>query len=193
MSKLIDLINPPDAFNEGYQSGLSDAGENKPKYIKQSVYTRYAFTLVNREEFLKSYQDGYNTGYTDGLRKKNQIFAIESNNENNSNHSNNLNSGNMGTRDVSLDYQIELLEKMKSYLNGFQERLGAVGQTYKNQADEFYEMKGLDDIYEHFYPNYVEVTLQKIQDLINQINEQDINYIENQISNLEETMERIKR
>jgi hypothetical protein len=185
MKRIIDLVNPSDAFNEGYQAGLSDAIASKPKFIKHSVYARYAFTLINREEFLKSFQDGYNTGYTDGLRKKNQIFAIEDHANVGSILNNNLKTSNM-SKQTSYAYQIELMEALKSYLDKFQDRLGAVAQNYENRVNDLYESGGMmHETYEDFHTNYLEVTKSKIQDLIDQINDEDIPFVERQIDHLD--------
>jgi len=180
-----NYLNPPDAFNEGYQVGLLDAEAGKPKFIKHSVYARYAFTLINREEFLKSFQDGYNTGYTDGLRKKNQIFANENNTVDNLTLNKNLKTTNM-SKQTSFAYQIELMEALKSYLDKFQDRLGAVAQNYENRVNDLYESGGMmHETYEDFYTNYLEVTKSKIQDLIDQINDEDIPFVERQIDYFE--------
>ena len=92
----------------------------------------------------------------------------------------------MSGRKTSFDYQIELAEELKKYLHGFQDRLSYVGQKYREYSDNLYEAGMLDEPHRNFSENYMEVTVQKIDSLVAQINECDIPFVERYIAGLEE-------
>ena len=70
-----EFINPGDAYDKGYAYGLADGKGGKRKNAPWQEEIKYATALFNREHFWKSFHEGYNTGYTDGLRVKNQVFT----------------------------------------------------------------------------------------------------------------------
>ena len=74
-----------------------------------------------------------------------------------------LNSNNMANRQTSFSHQIELLESLKSYLHGFQERLAIVAEKYEKQVNDLYDAGGMmDETFNDFHDNYVEITKGKI-------------------------------
>ncbi|MDR3286367.1 MAG: hypothetical protein LBT27_02870 [Prevotellaceae bacterium] len=88
-------------------------------------------------------------------------------------------------RQTSFQHQLELADNLKKYLHGFQERLGAAAQHYKNECNQIGEAGMMDEVFEDFTQNYMEATIQKIADLIEQINECDIPFVEKYIEYLE--------
>lgn len=176
-----EFINPSDSFDKGYGFGLKDGQEGKKRNAPWTEEIKYATSLFNREHFWKSFHEGYNTGYLDGQRMRNKVF-----NEQSTNNNNKQNSNNMSNRQTSFSHQIELLESLKSYLHGFQERLAIVAEKYEKQVTDLYDAGGMmDETFNDFHNNYVEVTKGKIQDLINQINDLDIPFVEKEINYLE--------
>lgn len=177
-----EFINPGDAFDRGYKCGLKDGQEGNKRNAPWTEEIKYATALFNREYFWKSFHDGYNTGYLDGQRMRNKVFNEQKEN----NTPNKLNSKNMANRQTSFSHQIELLESLKSYLHGFQERLAIVAEKYEKQVNDLYDAGGMmDETFNDFHDNYVEVTKGKIQNLINQINDLDIPFVEKEIDYLE--------
>ncbi len=175
-------------YNRGFKKGREDALQDNDKWnlkagfemgfsLKHAIHGKYA---------LDTFTKGYNAGYESGLKEKHTINkTVDYTETNKFNTNNNLKHKTMA-RQTSFAHQLELMEALKSYLNGFQERLGAVAQNYESRVSELYDAGGMmDETYEDFYNNYLEVTKSKIQNLINQINEEDIPFVEKQIDYLE--------
>lgn len=89
-------------------------------------------------------------------------------------------------RQTSYSYQIELAERLKSYLHGLQERLGDVAQNYKNKCNDLSYACMMEETLQDFEMNYMHETISKIADIITQVNENDIPFIERYIANLEQ-------
>jgi hypothetical protein len=89
-------------------------------------------------------------------------------------------------RQTSFSHQIELAENLKNYLHGFQERLGDVAQNYKNKCNDLFEAGMMDETFKDFEQNYMQETIQKIANVVTQINERDIPFIEKYIDYLEQ-------
>lgn len=178
---IIDYINPGDAYGKGYEAGFNDGELNKRRNAPWKEEMKYLTAIWNRKHFWKSFHDGYNQGYLDGQRKRKGLFD-----ENTTEIKQNINNSNMASRQTSFSYQIELLESLKSYLHGFQERLAIVAEKYEKQVNELYDAGGMmDETFNDFHDNYLEVTKVKIQSLINQINDADIPFVEREIDYLE--------
>ena len=93
-------------------------------------------------------------------------------------------------RQTSFSHQIELAEDLKKYLHGFQERLGDVAQNYKNKCNDLFEAGMMDETFKDFEQNYMQETIQKIANVVEQINERDIPFIEKYIDYLEQNPSR---
>jgi type I site-specific restriction endonuclease len=89
-------------------------------------------------------------------------------------------------RQTSFSHQIELAEELRKYLHGFQERLGDVAQNYKNKCNDLFEAGMMDETFEDFEQNYMQETISKVANVVEQINERDIPFIEKYIADLEE-------
>ena len=181
---LSDIINSND-YRRGYKAGVQDALDGKDKNFSGMGWSlKFA---IHGSKALDTYAQGYNTGNLDGLRKKNQIFATENSGQNSINQ-NNINQNNTSkmSNQTSFNYQVEIAEGLKSYLHGFQERLAAVAGQYERKVNELHDSGGMmDESYETFVSNYLEPTKQRIQDLIDQINDSDIPFVERYIDYLE--------
>lgn len=178
---ILEYINPGDAYDKGYKCGIEDGKKNNKRNAPWREEIKYLTAVINREHFWKSFHEGYNVGYLDGQRIRNNVFNEQDNQTNNNNNSNAKNM----SRQTSFSHQIELLEDLKSYLHGFQERLAIVAEKYERQVNELYEGGMMDETFNDFHDNYVEETKAKIQALINQINDSDIPFVEKEIDFLE--------
>ena len=85
---------------------------------------------------------------------------------------------------TAFGYQIELAEGIKSYLHGLQERLGVVGQDYMRKCDSLADAGMMQEEWLKFTQDYAQVTYRKIADVVEQINECDIPFIEKYIAYL---------
>jgi deoxyadenosine/deoxycytidine kinase len=91
-------------------------------------------------------------------------------------------------RNTSLEHQLQLAESLKSYLHGFQERLGEVAQNYKSKCNQLYDAGMIDEVHKDFEQNYMQATIRKTAVVVEQINEADIPFVEKFIADLEETL-----
>ena len=96
-------------------------------------------------------------------------------------------------RQTSFEHQIELAESLKSYLHGFQERLGEVAKNYKNKSNELYEAGMMDEMHHDFEQNYMHETIISIAKVVDRINDCDIPFVEKYIDELENLMESHRR
>jgi hypothetical protein len=143
-------------FDAGYDDGYNDAIKGYDNPVKYMTGN--------------SYNDGYYTGYIKACRINTSNTTI--------NHT-------IMARNTSFEHQLELAESLKSYLHGFQERLGDVAQNYKNKCNQLYEAGMMDEFHKDFEQNYMQATIQKIAAVVEQINEADIPFIEKFIDYLE--------
>ena len=102
------------------------------------------------------------------------------------NHNNIIINNTIMARQTSFSHQIELAEDLKKYLHGFQERLGSVAQNYKDKCNNLYEAGMMEETFKDFEQNYMHETIQKIANVVVQINERDIPFIEKFIDYLEQ-------
>jgi len=89
------------------------------------------------------------------------------------------------SKQTSFDYQIQLLVELKNYLNNLQDRLNHVSMQYWSKSNDISQAGMFEETYSKFVQEYVYDTNQKLKDIVNQINERDIPFIEKQISFLE--------
>ena len=179
---MADILNSND-YKRGFDDGKAAAMAGKDKnFIRSGLSLKFA---IHGSPAIDSYNKGYHDGYETAMKAKlasevSQKQPIKTEIIN----SNNKNSTSMA-RQTSFSYQIELAEGLKSYLHGFQDRLGAAAQNYQSKGNELHDANMMDETFEDFAQNYIEVTVQKIQELINQINECDIPFVEKYIDYLE--------
>ena len=180
---MADILNSND-YKRGFADGKNDAKlKNDKNYIRSGMSLKFA---IHGSHAIDTYNKGYNDGYETAMKAKlaSEVSQTQPIKTEIINSNNNINSVSM-SRQTSFSYQIELAEGLKSYLHGFQDRLGAVAQNYKAKGNELHDANMMDETFEDFAQNYIEVTVQKIQELINQINECDIPFVEKYIDYLE--------
>lgn len=85
----------------------------------------------------------------------------------------------------SIRGQIEMAEELKRYLHGFQERLGAVAESYKKKCDDLYDAGMLREKIETFISDNLAETTSKLSEVVESINDKDIPYLEKYIEQLE--------
>jgi len=88
-------------------------------------------------------------------------------------------------KQTSYAHQIQLLIDLKSYLNNLQDRLNHVSMQYWSKSNDISQAGMFEETYSKFVQEYVYDTNQKIKDVVRQINERDIPFIEQQIAYLE--------
>jgi len=178
-----NILNSND-YKRGFEDGKTAAMAGKDKsYIRSGMSLKFA---IHGSHAIDTYNKGYNDGYETAMKAKlaSEVSQTQPIRTEIINNNNNLNSTSMA-RQTSFSYQIELAEGLKSYLHGFQDRLGAVAQNYQAKGNELHDAQMMDETFEDFAQNYIASTVQKIQELINQINECDIPFVEKYIDYLE--------
>ncbi len=167
---LWEFINPGDSYEKGYECGFEDGKTpNKKRNAPWTEEIKYATAIWNREAFWKSFHDGYNKGFTDGLRERNNLYKDNENNINN-----NLNKNSMPPRNSSIDYQIELLEELKKSLESFSSNLDAVVERYGKKLENLQNNGLLTELYEHYHSTCYEPTKTRVNGLKQNIIENDL-------------------
>ena len=87
-------------------------------------------------------------------------------------------------KQTSFEYQNELAEDLKKYLNNLHERLFLVTADYNNKVNDIHQAGMMEEYYTQFVQEYVHDTNQKIREVVNQIHERDIPFIEKYIAYL---------
>ena len=183
-----DIINSDDylrGFNEGKDDAL--AGNNKHNWKVRFKASLSVKSAIHGSNAIRTYYQGYNAGYDTTMKSKiasevSQTQPIRTEIINNSN--NHIINSNMPQNQITrIQFQLELAEDLKSYLHGFQERLGVIADKYKNKYENLGNVM-IPDFHEEFTENY-ENSIKIISDLVNQINENDIPHVERYIDWLE--------
>ncbi|KOR31027.1 hypothetical protein TI04_02940 [Achromatium sp. WMS2] len=91
----------------------------------------------------------------------------------------------------TLAHQIELLNSLKQYLRGFQERLQGVANNYQTKVGELHGAGMMDEVYRSIEQELVG-TQSFIATLIERIEHSDIARIERNIRSLEEAIARLQ-
>ena len=102
------------------------------------------------------------------------------------NHNKTIINNTIMARQTSFSHQIELAEELKRYLHGFQERLGVAAQNYQSKCNNLYEAGMMDEKHQDL-EGYMHATINGIKNVVQQINEADIPFIERYIKYLEES------
>ena len=192
--KIIVITNSPNInfTNNQYIDGYSliDKLSNiKPKDHNNSLFHRdIGNNNDNPIEKRKIYNDA--SQELIHIPEMNEHWAYKRNKQITDN--NNLNFSTMA-RQTSFEHQIELAESLKSYLHGFQERLGEVAKNYKNKSKELYEAGMMDEMHHDFEQNYMHETIISIAKVVERINDCDIPFVEKYIDELENLMESHRR
>ncbi len=125
---------------EGHKLGLNDATSgDKPN--KKGVKFHWemlkkGFRVLNHNQAMKTFSQGYETGFTDGLRKREGLYGNTK--ENDTVKSNNDNSITMSSNPENLAKQIELLHSFENFLSNVQTNLNEVNSVYAKLIDELY-------------------------------------------------------
>jgi len=85
----------------------------------------------------------------------------------------------------SYEQEIALADDLKKYLDNLQERLNFVSMNYWSKSNDLSQAGMMDEIYSKFVEEFVSETTRKIKEVVTQINECDIPYIEKYIAYLE--------
>jgi hypothetical protein len=174
-------------YKRGYEQGIDDAKSNKDKWNYSAGFSM-GFSLkfaLHGQKAMETFAKGYEVGYLDGLRVKNNIFQEEQPKQQNKN-SNNSTLIKSATMQRGIDGQIDLLDQMKSFLEGMAESFESMIQT----QDAFLrglDSEGLDLKLLQRFEEYSQNNKSKIQDLIRNLESEDIPYTQQVIKYLEDT------
>ena len=177
---MADILNSND-YKRGFDDGKADAMAEKDKnYNRSGMSLKFA---IHGSPAIDTYNKGYNAGYETAIKSKltsevSQTQPIRTEIINNSNN-HKINSKMADSK----EFQLELAEDLKSYLHGFQERLGIIADKYKNKYENLGNVM-ITEFHEEFSENY-ENTIKIISDLVEHINDNDIPHVEKYINWLE--------
>ncbi len=124
---------------EGYKLGLNDATQGTTPNKKGGKYHwemfKKGFRILNHNHAMETFAKGYETGFTDGLRKREGLYG----NTKDSEVLNQKTSATMSSNPENLQKQIELLNSFDNFLSNIQSNLNEVNATYGKLINELYE------------------------------------------------------
>lgn len=83
----------------------------------------------------------------------------------------------------SYSYQKDLLVKLRESLEVFREDMSNVARNYKNTVQNLHEEQGMmDETYEEYYINYLNPTVELLNNMLERIDNEDIAFIEKEIN-----------
>lgn len=83
----------------------------------------------------------------------------------------------------SYSYQKDLLVKLREALELFREDMSNVARNYKNTVQTLHEEQGMmDETYEEYYINYLNPTVEVLNNMLERIDNEDIAFIEKEIN-----------
>lgn len=86
------------------------------------------------------------------------------------------------SKQTSFGYQKQLLEEFKRYLLSFNDELSGLVRQYETQLYNFYDQEGLmEEIYEEYKEIYLNPTQQKIKELTDRIESEDLAFVDKEI------------
>ncbi|MCP4104260.1 MAG: hypothetical protein GY749_01780 [Desulfobacteraceae bacterium] len=187
------MLNTND-FDKGYKDGLTQAREGKKKNFFNFSKLK-AFLSSNA---LNTYIDGVNQGYLDGLREKNLVHRATPliSDEQRTQIKQQFKTGTKNTAAQTsrgnimnpiIDNQIETLRNLKAFLNQFNDSLKTGSERYQRYLDDLADQQLDAQIYERYQSEFLDETKKRIHDIIENIESNDISYIERIIGHLEDT------
>jgi gas vesicle protein len=192
------MINTND-FDKGYKDGLEQAREGKKKNFSDFSKLRAFFS----SHALDTYIDGVNQGYKDGLREKHLVHKtapfiseeqrqqIKEQHRRQTETTNRQNIAAQTYRGNTLNpiitNQIETLRNLKAFLNQFNENLQTGSERYQRYLDNLADQQLDAQVYERYQSEFLDETKKRIYDIIENIESNDIPYIERIIAHLEDT------
>lgn len=84
---------------------------------------------------------------------------------------------------TSYTYQKELLNRLKETLEVFREDMSNVARNYKNAVQNLHDNEGLmDETYDEYYVNYLNPTVEVLNNILERIDTEDVAFIEKEIN-----------
>jgi len=182
-------------FDEGFNDGLRQARKGQKKNFSNFNKLK---TFLSKTA-LDSYIDGVNQGYLDGLREKHlthlpdsffstkQKHQVQKKSNDKDHKSNHLVPNKGDAMNPIIKNQIITLNNLKAFLKKFNESMQITAEQYQRFLDGLADQQMDAQIYQQYQTEFLDETKKRIYDIINNIEESDIKYIERLISHLEET------
>lgn len=84
---------------------------------------------------------------------------------------------------TSYTYQKELLNRLKETLEVFREDMSNVARNYKNAVQNLHDNEGLmDETYDEYYVNYLNPTVEVLNNILERIDTEDVAFIDKEIN-----------
>jgi len=176
-------------FDKGYKDGLTQARECRQKNFFNFSKLKAFFS----SNALDTYIDGVNQGYLDGLREKHLVHQISPLiNDEQRNHikqqfqkpAQSVNKG--GVMNPIIANQIETLQNLKAFLNQFNENVESASNQYQQYLDDLADQHLDAEIYQRYQSEFLDETKNRIHNIVDNIESNDIPYIQKLIAHFEE-------
>ena len=157
-------------FKDGHEDGFAGREKN---YLRMGKSLKFA---IHGPQALNTYTEGYNAGYFVGISER---HVKKDNTTINKTIS-------VSAMQIGIDGQIELLDQMKSFLTNVNAQFEEAIKTQSNFLDGL-ESEGLDLKILDRLQDFLSEKRDKLNNLISIISDEEIPYVEQIITHLEET------
>ena len=186
------MIFKSDRERDGYLEGLRQARAGKRKDHRTIGLMKAAMQPFDGS--FKSYMEGLNRGYTDGLREIHTHQKVidtpppaasksPSKPAQSTSHSR---SSNQSTMTDSIGAQIEALEDLKNFLSGFAQTLNDASEEYQRYVTAVGDQGMVERVVQRYEDEFMTPNLNQIRALVSRIEGEDTPYIGREISHLEQ-------
>lgn len=136
--------------SEGYHQGFARGEQNLSKHHLGALKTIHPINYLYRfNTAMKSYANAFDSGYTDGQRKREQLFSPSDSSSHSTNGGNAMSENNYGSIIHSLSIQIQEIERnikqLDTYLENYLDQINAMKKAgfldeYINKLREQYDL-----------------------------------------------------
>jgi hypothetical protein len=177
------MLNTND-YKTGYEHGIEDARKDKDKcYRFKGLSWKY---WINSDNASRTYIQGYDNGYLDGIRERNSVYDSQKFNNNTPINRNILITNKSNSMSVQkLELQLQKLQEMENFLGQLQNQFQQNIKTY-NDKMLLLRQSGMPlEICDTYDQKYQMPKIQTMQKTMQEINQQDIPYIKKNIGAIE--------
>jgi len=183
-----------DGYDEGFNKGHADALGGKSRNamgLGSKEGFKYLTGLTNREGYYESFCEGYNAGFAQGM-----IDSKKTPNENKVNITNtNKNKDQMSSyksdreqRAESFQKQITIMEELLVSINKLKSSLETVSAVYQRKLGQLEDAGLLAELSDTLRRNAFETTNQKINALVEHLENEDVPFINRVINGINEKL-----
>lgn len=167
------------AYRSGYQQGLADASKQpKPKQANPLPMKTGLKSIgaINSNVFQKTFVEGYQKGYSDGMAKRSGVYQQQSQNKTTV----------MSSSENTFQHQIDLLKSLDNFLLNLKTSLRTSSRNYYETANDLHNQGFVEEYTARFVNEIVPNFQDTVKKIAYKIDEEDREYVQRLIKAIEE-------